>query len=265
VVEALRTVEPGPGTAALAALGRPSADPYRVVLPGLLNELQVVGSPLFLVLDDYHLITNPACHQTLTFFLDHLPAGVHLALSGRIDPPLPCQDASQGRDGRDPRRRPDLAQLPPAMRRSLTWDRGREMAQHQELAAQLGIDVDFCDPRSPWQRGSNENTNRLLRQYLSEGADLRQVSMRDSMTLPSGSTPGHGARSTGRPRPICSGLASAPSTCRKPIRIRVGFRRHTLPDVCSNGARWRARHTIPSAGSSLGLDSIRSTVKPSRS
>jgi LuxR family transcriptional regulator, maltose regulon positive regulatory protein len=89
VVQALRTVEPGVGTAALAALGRQSADLYRAVLPGLLNELSRISSPLFLVLDDYHLITSPACHQTLTFFLDHLPAVVHVALSGRSDPPLP--------------------------------------------------------------------------------------------------------------------------------------------------------------------------------
>ncbi|MDQ3855292.1 MAG: IS30 family transposase [Chloroflexota bacterium] len=53
------------------------------------------------------------------------------------------------------------------------------MAEHQQLAAQLEPDVYFCDPRSPWQRGSNENTNRLLRQYLSKGADLRAFSMRD--------------------------------------------------------------------------------------
>src|SRR5829696_169427 len=89
VVMALRTVEPSLGTATLAALGRPSADLYRVVLPGLLNDLHVVASPLVLVLDDHHLISNPTCHQTLTFFLDHLPAGVHMALSGRTDPPLP--------------------------------------------------------------------------------------------------------------------------------------------------------------------------------
>jgi LuxR family transcriptional regulator, maltose regulon positive regulatory protein len=89
VVEALRIVEPGVGTAALVALARPSADLYRAVLPGLLNDLHAVGSPLVLVLDDYHLITNPACHQTLTFFLDHLPPGVHVALAGRTDPPLP--------------------------------------------------------------------------------------------------------------------------------------------------------------------------------
>lgn len=73
----------------------------------------------------------------------------------------------------------DLRQLPPELRRSLTWDRGREMAEHQELAAELGLEVYFCDPRSPWQRGSNENTNRLLRQYLSKNADLRTYSMRD--------------------------------------------------------------------------------------
>ncbi len=73
----------------------------------------------------------------------------------------------------------DLAPLPPALRKSLSWDRGREMAEHQQLAAQLGIDIYFCDPRSPWQRGSNENANRLLRQYLTRAADLRQFSTRD--------------------------------------------------------------------------------------
>lgn len=73
----------------------------------------------------------------------------------------------------------ELALLPRALRKSLTWDRGREMAEHQELAADLGMDVYFCDPRSPWQRGSNENTNRLLRQYLAKSADLRQFTAAD--------------------------------------------------------------------------------------
>jgi LuxR family maltose regulon positive regulatory protein len=89
VVEALRTVEPSVGTAALAALRRTGADLWRVVLPSLHSELSAVGSPLVLVLDDYHLVTNATCHQTLGFFLDHLPAGVHVALSTRADPPLP--------------------------------------------------------------------------------------------------------------------------------------------------------------------------------
>jgi LuxR family transcriptional regulator, maltose regulon positive regulatory protein len=89
VVEALRTVEPGIGARALEALRRPSADLYRVVLPSLLNELRAVGSPLYLVLDDYHLVVDGACHRTLGFFLDHLPVGAHVVLSTRADPPLP--------------------------------------------------------------------------------------------------------------------------------------------------------------------------------
>jgi LuxR family maltose regulon positive regulatory protein len=89
VVEAFRTVEPGVGGAAMAALQRTGADLHRVVLPSLLNELSAVGAPVVLVLDDYHLVTNATCHQTLAFFLDHLPAGAHLALSTRVDPPLP--------------------------------------------------------------------------------------------------------------------------------------------------------------------------------
>jgi IS30 family transposase len=66
----------------------------------------------------------------------------------------------------------DLWQVPFWQRRSLTWDRGREMAQHTQLAAEIGCRVYFCDPRSPWQRGTNENTNRLLRQYLPKNSNL---------------------------------------------------------------------------------------------
>lgn len=73
----------------------------------------------------------------------------------------------------------DLGLLPPTLRRSLTWDRGREMADHQELAADLALQIYFCDPKSPWQRGSNENTNRLLRQYLARGDDLNRYSLRE--------------------------------------------------------------------------------------
>lgn len=56
----------------------------------------------------------------------------------------------------------------------MTWDRGREMAEHEQIAKNLSMDVYFCAPGSPWQRGSNENTNRLLRQYLIKGSDLRR-------------------------------------------------------------------------------------------
>lgn len=66
--------------------------------------------------------------------------------------------------------------LPSQLRLSLTWDRGAEMAQHRQFSIATGLKVYFCDPQSPWQRGTNENTNRLLRQYFPDGTDLSQYS-----------------------------------------------------------------------------------------
>jgi IS30 family transposase len=72
-----------------------------------------------------------------------------------------------------------IQELPVALKRSLTWDHGKEMALHAKFTIDTGVQVYFCDPRSPWQRGSNENTNGLLRQYFPKGKSMAGYSQAD--------------------------------------------------------------------------------------
>ena len=72
-----------------------------------------------------------------------------------------------------------IVELPDQLRRSLTWDQGKEMAGHAQFSVKTGVPVYFCDPRSPWQRGSNENTNGLLRQYFPKRTEIAHFTQAD--------------------------------------------------------------------------------------
>jgi IS30 family transposase len=105
----------------------------------------------------------------------HLPAMEHNGPRVKNGPALAGHGAEAVRDAIAG----TIATLPEQLRRSLTWDQGAEMAQHAQLRIDTGLAVYFCDPRSPWQRGTNENTNGLLRQYFPKGTDLSRHSTED--------------------------------------------------------------------------------------
>jgi IS30 family transposase len=120
----------------------------------------------------------------------HLPRmdGFDTAPRVKNGPPLAGHGAEAVRDAIAA----TITLLPEQLRRSLTWDQGSEMAQHAQLSIDTGLAVFFCDPHSPWQRGTNENTNGLLRQYFPKGTDLARHDIEDLQAV--------AAALNGRPR-----------------------------------------------------------------
>ncbi len=123
-----------------------------------------------------HTVTYRATTARFTLLL-HLPRMDDHGAQPRVKngPALAGHGAVAVRDGIAEA----ISDLPDQLRRSLTWDQGAEMAQHTQLRIESGLDIFFCDPHSPWQRGTNGNTNGLLRQYFPRGTDLARHSRGD--------------------------------------------------------------------------------------
>jgi LuxR family transcriptional regulator, maltose regulon positive regulatory protein len=137
IIEALRAVEPDVGMNSLAFLRAPAGTPLDALLSPLINDLQVLSQAVVLVLDDYHLITNPEIHEAVAFFIEQLPNRMHVALATRSDPPLPLARLRARRE----------------MLEIRAWDLAFDEKETGTLLNQaLGLDLDLKDVSRLWVR-----------------------------------------------------------------------------------------------------------------
>lgn len=161
--------------------GQPAIQPYREVPHRIkLNckSIRRTGSTSDLIIGLNRSAVGTLVERTTRFtMLLHLPPmeGHGNGVRVKNGPPLAGHGAEAVRNAIAAK----IVLLPERLRRSLTWDQGAEMAQHVQLRIDTGLEIYFCDPQSPWQRGTNENTNGLLRQYFPKGTDISRYTERE--------------------------------------------------------------------------------------
>ena len=151
-----------------------------------------------------------------------------------------------------------FASLPAGLRRTLTWDQGKELALHQQITASTGTGVFFCDAHAPWQRGSNENINGLLRDYFPKGTDLSVHTAEDIQRVAARSTTGLARRSAGAdPQTSSPTPASPPESNAPEPRTRASTlgpshdsaQNAYAPRTLENSTLWIAEPASPLRGS----------------
>ena len=152
-----------------------------------------------------------------------------------------------------------IATLPDQLRRSLTWDQGAEMAYHAQLRIDTGLQIFFCDPHSPWQRGTNENTNGLLRQYFPKGTDLNRHSASDIAAVAAtlNRRPAEDSRVENSIRSLerTATLTPARTCCDDPLKPAHVPHSHRRPSLAGNhsGKPWNRRGDLAGAIEELPL------------